>query len=125
MQFYLDGAPLWSPYTLSSSATNMASEIYMFLLLDNDQKGGDPTNAFLVQYVRVWRLDPKSIVRQGPQAATTGPNLMADSSFESMDTRVFTLDAPYRIAADPQAHSGKADVQADTLRAAARASIRA
>ena len=60
MQFYLDGKPLWSPYTLSSSATNMASGIYMFLLLDNDQKGGDPTNAFLVQYVRVWRLDPIS-----------------------------------------------------------------
>jgi hypothetical protein len=31
--------------------------IYMFLLLDNDQKGGDPANAFLVQYVRVCRLD--------------------------------------------------------------------
>jgi hypothetical protein len=56
MQFYLDGKPLWSPYTLSSAATNMASGIYIFLLLDNDKKGCDASNAFLVQYVRVWRL---------------------------------------------------------------------
>ena len=60
MQFYLDGKPLWSPYTLKSSSTNMASGIYTFLLLDNDQKGGDPNNAFLTQYVRVWQLEARS-----------------------------------------------------------------
>lgn len=67
MQFYLDGVPLWSPYTLKSSSTNMASGIYMFLLLDNDQKGGSATNAFLVQYVRVWRLDPDDRPKLYPQ----------------------------------------------------------
>jgi hypothetical protein len=46
MQLYLDGSPWWSPYTLRSSSTNMASGIYMFLLLDNDQKGGSSTNPF-------------------------------------------------------------------------------
>jgi len=38
----------------------MASGIYTFLLLDNDQKGGDPNNAFLTQYVRVWQLEARS-----------------------------------------------------------------
>jgi hypothetical protein len=60
MQFYLDGSPLGSPYTLRSGDTNMANGIYMFLSVDNDQTGGSPTNPFLVQYVRVWRLDPSS-----------------------------------------------------------------
>ncbi len=61
MQFYLDGKPLWAPYTLSSSSTNMANGIYIFLLLDNDSKGADwQNNPFLVQYVRVWRLDPSN-----------------------------------------------------------------
>jgi hypothetical protein len=58
VQFRLDGKPLWTPYTLGSKGTNMAAGISMFLLLDNDQMGGSPTSAFLVQYVRVWRLDP-------------------------------------------------------------------
>jgi hypothetical protein len=60
MQFYLDGKPLWSPYTLSSSDTNMANGIYIFFSLDNGKTGGSATNPFLVQYVRVWRLDPSS-----------------------------------------------------------------
>jgi Glycosyl hydrolases family 16 len=60
MQFYLDGSPLGSPYTLRSGDTNMASGIYMFLSLDNDKNGGSSTNPFLVQHVRVWRLDPNS-----------------------------------------------------------------
>ena len=48
MQFYLDGSPLWSPYTLNASSTNMASGIYIFLLLDNDNKGADwKNNPFL------------------------------------------------------------------------------
>ncbi len=60
MQFYLDGSPLLSPYTLNASSTNMASGIYIFLLLDNDNKGADwKNNPFCVQYVRVWRLDPR------------------------------------------------------------------
>lgn len=60
MQLYLDGSPLRPPYTLRSRDTNMANGIYMFLSLDNDQTGGSSTNPFLVQYVRVWRLDPSS-----------------------------------------------------------------
>ncbi len=60
MQFYLDGSPLGSPYTLRSSDTNMANGIYMFLSVDNDQTGGRSTNPFLVQYLRVWRLDPST-----------------------------------------------------------------
>ena len=61
MQFYLDGSPLWSPYTLNASSTNMASGIYIFLLLDNDNKGADwKNNPFCVQYVRVWRLEPSN-----------------------------------------------------------------
>jgi hypothetical protein len=60
MQFYVDGRPSGSPYTLSSLDTNMANGIYMFLSVDNDQTGGSSTNPFLVQYVRVWRLDPNS-----------------------------------------------------------------
>ncbi len=50
----------------------------------------------------------------------SGPNLMADSSFESMETRAVTLDTPFRVAADPQAHSGKADVQATLSRSGKR-----
>jgi Glycosyl hydrolases family 16 len=60
IQFYLDGVPLGSPYILSSRDTNMANGIYMFLSLDNDQIGGNSTNPYLVQYVRVWRLTPSS-----------------------------------------------------------------
>ena len=63
---------------------------------------------------------PKSLLVRGTQAGTTGPNLMADSSFESMDTQVFTLDTPFRVAADPHAHSGKADVQATLSRSGKR-----
>jgi hypothetical protein len=59
MQFYLDGKPLEKPYTLCAASTNMASGIYVFLLLDNDNKGADwNNNPFCVQYVRVWRLEP-------------------------------------------------------------------
>ena len=68
MQFYLDGKPLEKPYTLSAKATNMASGIYMFLSLDNDRNGGSSSNPFLVQYVRVWRLDPGSRSSAEPQA---------------------------------------------------------
>jgi hypothetical protein len=63
---------------------------------------------------------PKPIMVRGTEAGMIGPNLLADSSFESMETRAFTLDAPYRVAADPQAHSGKADVQATLSRAGKR-----
>jgi hypothetical protein len=55
---------------------------------------------------------PKPVVVRGTRAGMAGPNLVADSGFESMETRVFTLDAPFRITADPRAHDGKADVQA-------------
>jgi Glycosyl hydrolases family 16 len=59
VQFYLDGVPLLSsPYTLSSKDTDMANGVYIFLSLDNDKSGGN--DPFLVQYVRVWRLDPSS-----------------------------------------------------------------
>src|SRR5689334_4464797 len=54
---------------------------------------------------------PKPNVTRGTPAGRTGPNLMADSSFESTDTP-FTLDTPFRVVADAHAHSGKADVQA-------------
>ena len=63
---------------------------------------------------------PKPIIVRGTQAGMTGPNLMADSSFESMETRAFTLDTPFRVAADPHAHSGKADVQATLSRSGKR-----
>jgi hypothetical protein len=53
---------------------------------------------------------------RGTRAGTMGPNLIADSSFESMDMRAFTLDTPYRAATDPQAHTGKVDVQATCSR---------
>jgi hypothetical protein len=61
MQCYLDGKPLEKPYTLSSEATNMANGIYVFLSLDNDNKGADwQNNPWMVQYVRVWQLGPSS-----------------------------------------------------------------
>ena len=63
---------------------------------------------------------PTPIIVRGTQAGATGPNLMADSSFESMETRVFALDTPFRVAADRQAHSGKADVQATLSRSGKR-----
>lgn len=63
---------------------------------------------------------PEPIAVRGTQAAMTGPNLMADSSFESLDARVFTLDAPFRVAANPHAHSGKADAQAILSRSGKR-----
>jgi hypothetical protein len=55
---------------------------------------------------------PEPLVVRGTQAGMDGPNLMADSSFESIDSRVFSLDRPFRMVADTHAHSGKADVQA-------------
>lgn len=55
---------------------------------------------------------PEPVTVRGTPAGVTGPNLMADASFESMDTRAFSLEAPFRVAADPHAHTGKADVQA-------------
>ena len=61
MQFYLDGKPLEKPYTLNASSTNLANGIYIFLLLDNDNKGADwKNNPFCVQYVRVWREERAS-----------------------------------------------------------------
>src|SRR3974377_1332674 len=55
---------------------------------------------------------PKPIGLRGTQAAITGPNLMADSSFESLEPKVFRLDAPFQMTRDPHAHSGKAVVRA-------------
>lgn len=52
---------LGKPYTFNAISTNMASGIYIFLLLDNDNRGADgKNNHFCVQYVRVWRLEPGS-----------------------------------------------------------------
>lgn len=71
VQFYLDGVPLLSsPYTLSSKDADMANGVYIFLSLDNDKGGGkDP---FLVQYVRVWRLDPGSRERSSSSSSSAG-----------------------------------------------------
>ncbi len=63
---------------------------------------------------------PKPIVVRGTHAGMTGPNLMADSSFESIETSAFTLDPPFRIVIDPYAHTGKADVQATLSRSGKR-----
>jgi hypothetical protein len=61
IQFYLDGVPLLkSPYTLSSKDADMANGVYTFLSLDNDQKGGSSDDPFMIEYVRVWRLDPSN-----------------------------------------------------------------
>ncbi len=49
---------------------------------------------------------------RGTQAGVTGPNITADASFESMETRTFTLESPFRIVTDPVAHTGQADVHA-------------
>ena len=80
MQFYLDGSPLWSPYTLKSISTNMASGIYMFFSMDNDQTGGSSTNAFLVQYVRVWRLDQSSRSNSSSSSSSGGTRARNDAS---------------------------------------------
>ncbi len=46
---------LEKPYTLSSKATNMANGVYMFLSLDNDNKGADwKSNPWMVQFPAVW-----------------------------------------------------------------------
>lgn len=63
---------------------------------------------------------PELVGASGMEAAMAGPNLMADWSFESMETRAFTLETPFRLAADPQAHSGKADAQATLARTGKR-----
>jgi hypothetical protein len=60
------------------------------------------------------------ITVRGTQAGVTGPNLMADSSFESMDARVFAVEAPFRVSADQHAHSGKSDVQVALSRSGKR-----
>ena len=61
LQFYLDGLPLASPFTVSTNSTNMTSGIYIFLSLDNDNKGADwQNNPWMVHYVRAWRLDPSN-----------------------------------------------------------------
>lgn len=80
MQFYLDGKPLATPYTLSAKATNMASGIYMFLSLDNDRKGGSSDNPYLIRYVRVWRLDPsrRSISPSGSSSVGARKKLVAE-----------------------------------------------
>jgi len=45
---------------LNAASTDRASGIYIFLLLDNDNKGADwKNNPFCVQYVRVWREERK------------------------------------------------------------------
>lgn len=50
---------------------------------------------------------PKPVAERGTQAAMTGPNLMADSSFESMETRALALDAPFRVVAALHAQCGR------------------
>jgi hypothetical protein len=59
---------------------------------------------------------PEPVIVRGTPNGTNGPNLMADASFESLGTRAFTLDTPFRVAADSHAHSGKVDVQATLSR---------
>ncbi len=63
---------------------------------------------------------PTPILVRGTVAGLTGPNLMADAGFESMDSRAFALEGPFRVAADPHAHSGTADVQATLSRSGKR-----
>lgn len=63
---------------------------------------------------------PKPIVVRGAGAAVGGPNLMADSSFESMEARAFTIEPPFGIVADRHAHAGNADVQATLSRSGKR-----
>jgi Carbohydrate binding module (family 6)/Glycosyl hydrolases family 16 len=54
MQIYLDGVPLLSsPWVLSSSNTNLANGIFIFLSVDNNGIGN--AEPFNVQYVRVWQ----------------------------------------------------------------------
>jgi hypothetical protein len=56
VQIYLDGTPLLSsPYTLNSADTNLANGIYILLSLDNSSSSS--SDPFIIQYVRVWRLD--------------------------------------------------------------------
>src|SRR5262249_49990319 len=62
MEMYLDGVRVSGPVRLSSSATNMANGIYMFLSLDNDGSGDGngscrdwQNNPTYVRYVRVWQ----------------------------------------------------------------------
>ena len=59
-------------------------------------------------------------VPRGTRAGANGPNLMADSSFESMEARAFTIEPPFQITGDPHAHTGKADVQAALARSGKR-----
>lgn len=65
---------------------------------------------------------PEPIIVRGTQPGTIGPNLMADSSFESMDARVFELEpnAPFSVAPDPHAHTGKTDLQVTLSRSGKR-----
>jgi hypothetical protein len=62
----------------------------------------------------------ESLPVRGTQAGLNGPNLMADSSFESLDPRVFSVVAPFRVATDSHAHGGKADLQASLSRSGHR-----
>ncbi|MGH7969179.1 MAG: hypothetical protein ACREIC_10680, partial [Limisphaerales bacterium] len=61
-----------------------------------------------------------AIIVRGSQPGMTGPNLMADAGFESLDPRVFSVAAPFRVTLDLHAHSGKADVQATLSRSGKR-----
>ena len=61
----------------------------------------------------------------GTEAGPAGPNLLADASFESMDAKAFRVEAPFTVAADANAHSGKADLQATLSRSGKRMSTQA
>lgn len=56
-QMYLDGTSVFSsPVVIEPDNTNMGNGMYMFLSLDDDSNS--PNDPYIIQYVRVWRLDP-------------------------------------------------------------------
>lgn len=62
----------------------------------------------------------KPVAVRSTAAGMSGPNLMSDASFESLETRAFTFEAPFRVAADPRAHSGSGDLQVTLARSGKR-----
>ncbi len=80
------------------------------------------TAAFIAGCVSVASSDlpPEPRMVRGTPAGATGPNLIADSSFESLSARAFSIETPYRVATDSHPHSGKADVQATLSRSGKR-----